>query len=95
MEILTLEQAYYISQLIGTLAVIISLVYVAKQIRQNTNTIKLNSAQNLSHELRESLALLASDAELSNTLSQAVHLAVGFSEVERIVVFRKTLGPTG
>lgn len=34
---------------------------------------------------------LASDAEASNTLSQQVHLAVGFSEVERIVVFRKDL----
>ena len=35
---------------------------------------------------------LASDAELSNTLSHDAHKAVGFSEVERIVVFRKELG---
>jgi aminoglycoside 6'-N-acetyltransferase I len=38
---------------------------------------------------------LASDAELSNTLSQEVHLAVGFSEVERIAVFRKKLSAAG
>ena len=66
MESFTLEKAYYISQLIGTLALIVSLIYVAVQIRQNTQTAKLNSAQNLSHELRESLALLASDAGLSD-----------------------------
>ena len=83
MEILTLEQAYYISQLIGTLAVIISLVYVAKQIRQNTNTIKLNSAQNLSHELRESLALLASDAELSGIHLRAMRDIDDLAPVEK------------
>ena len=66
MESLTLEQAYYISELVASLAVIMSLIYVAIQIRQNTHTVKLNSAQNLSHELRESLALLASDSELSD-----------------------------
>ena len=66
METITLEQAYYISQLAGTLAVITSLIYVAIQIRQNTHSVKLNAAQNLSHELRESLALLASDAGLSD-----------------------------
>ena len=38
---------------------------------------------------------LASDAELGNTLSQAIHLAVGFSEVERIAVFRKKLKAIG
>jgi aminoglycoside 6'-N-acetyltransferase I len=34
---------------------------------------------------------LASDAELSNTASHDAHRAVGFTEVERIVVFRKDL----
>lgn len=36
-------------------------------------------------------AALASDALLGNRLSHAVHQAVGFEEVERIVVFRKAL----
>ena len=83
METSTLEQAYYISQLVGTLAVIISLVYVAKQIRQNTNTIKLNSAQNLSHELRESLALLAADAGLSEIHLRAMQDINGLGPVEK------------
>jgi aminoglycoside 6'-N-acetyltransferase I len=34
---------------------------------------------------------LASDALLENGLSHAAHQAVGFEEVERIVVFRKSL----
>lgn len=36
---------------------------------------------------------LASDTELHNTASQAAHRALGFTEVDRIVCFRKTLSP--
>ena len=36
---------------------------------------------------------LASDALLDNSLSHAAHTALGFEEVERIVVFRKPLPP--
>jgi aminoglycoside 6'-N-acetyltransferase I len=34
---------------------------------------------------------LASDAELENTISQAVHEALGFTETERLVTFRMSL----
>lgn len=37
---------------------------------------------------------MASDAVLQNDLSHRAHKAVGFSEVERIVVFRKPLSAT-
>lgn len=45
METLTLEQAYYIGELIAAVAVIISLIYVAKEIRQNTNMLRINSSR--------------------------------------------------
>jgi len=41
------------------------------------------------HNLRE----LASDALLDNAQSHAMHRALGFSETERVVYFRKTLPP--
>jgi aminoglycoside 6'-N-acetyltransferase I len=34
---------------------------------------------------------LASDAELGNTISQAMHAALGFTETERLVTFRMSL----
>jgi aminoglycoside 6'-N-acetyltransferase I len=34
---------------------------------------------------------IASDAELDNTLSHQAHAALGFEEVERVVLFRKQL----
>ena len=36
---------------------------------------------------------LASDTELANVLSQAVHERLGFAETERVVYFSKTLRP--
>jgi len=39
----------------------------------------------------QGLRELASDADLSNTTSQAVHKALGFEETERVVFFRMSL----
>ena len=44
METMTLEQMYYIGELIAAVAVIMSLVYVAKEVNQNTNVLKLNNS---------------------------------------------------
>ena len=33
----------------------------------------------------------ASDAEIANTVSHRMHLALGFAETERVVYFRKLL----
>lgn len=41
--------------------------------------------------LDQGLSELASDADLSNTTSHAVHEAIGFEERERVVFFRMTL----
>lgn len=38
-------------------------------------------------------AELASDAELHNQISHIMHLAAGFEETERVVYYRKPLGP--
>ena len=40
MESLTLEQAYYIGELIAAAVVVLSLLFVAQQLRQNTSAIK-------------------------------------------------------
>jgi aminoglycoside 6'-N-acetyltransferase I len=38
---------------------------------------------------------LGSDTQIDNDVSQAAHRAWGFSETERVVYFRKILGPRG
>lgn len=39
----------------------------------------------------EGLSELASDAEIHNTVSHAMHAALGFEETQRVVYFRKAL----
>ena len=60
METLTLEQAYYIGELVASFVVLISLVYMAIQLRQNTNAIRLGTAHAVAEEFREMFALAAS-----------------------------------
>ena len=44
---MTLEQVYYIAELLSVAGVIISLVYVGKQLQQNTKAVRSQTAQNL------------------------------------------------
>jgi hypothetical protein len=43
METITLEQMYYIGQTVSVVAVIASLIYVGKQLHQNTETMRVGS----------------------------------------------------
>ena len=46
METLTLEQAYYMAEMVATIIIVLSLLFVAKQLRQNTLTIMGQSMSN-------------------------------------------------
>ena len=45
METLTLEQAYFIGELIAAFGVIVSLLYLGRQMKQNTEANQVNAAQ--------------------------------------------------
>ena len=42
--------------------------------------------------VNQGISELASDANVSNTLSHTMHMALGFEETERVVFFRKNIG---
>jgi len=54
-----------LGQVIGALAVVVSLFYVAHQIRQNTNAVRSAAAQVVHEHFASWYHLLAADAELS------------------------------
>ena len=60
-----MDLSYYanLAEIIGTTAIVVSLIYVAVQIRQNTRATRLTTAQNISHELRAVTVLLATQPE--------------------------------
>ncbi len=45
MESLTLEQSYYIGELVAAIAVVISLIYVGLQVKQNTEATRVAASQ--------------------------------------------------
>lgn len=63
-----MDLSYYanLAEILGTVAIVISLIYVAVQIRQNTRATRLSTAQNVSHDLRESIAIIASSTEMAD-----------------------------
>ena len=67
-----------LAEIFGTAAIVVSLVYVAIQIRQNTKGMRLTAAQNVSRDLQNSLSLIASDTEFAE-----VHIK-GMRDIESL-----------
>jgi len=65
METITLEQVYYIGEIIGLVAVIGSLIFVGLQVRQNAQAVRVNMANSISTEWVNLQAAFATDGELS------------------------------
>jgi len=54
-----------LAEIFGTTAIVISLIYVAIQIRQNTRVMKLAAAQNVSQDLHVGLSFIIGDTEFA------------------------------
>ena len=72
-----------LGQIIGALAVVISLFYVAHQIRQNTNAVRSATAQSVHEHFANWYRLVAADAELSQIVVNGLKDYSSLSETER------------
>ncbi len=72
-----------LGQIIGALAVVISLIYVALQIRQNTNAIRSAAAQTVHEHFATWYRLVAADPELSQIVVNGLRDYSSLSEMER------------
>ena len=68
---MTIMEFGAIGEFIGAFAVVATLIYLAIQMRQNTNALKLISARSITEELQETFSLLASDQELAGIFVKA------------------------
>ena len=66
MEAITLEQTANLAEIFGVFAIVISLVYLALQVRQNTRTTRLETMQVISTEFNNFYDVLASNRELAD-----------------------------
>ncbi|ROE34536.1 aminoglycoside 6'-N-acetyltransferase AAC(6')-E963 [Klebsiella pneumoniae] len=67
-------------------------MYVVPEARKHGVARKMLAAVQ-AWALAQGCTELASDTQLENTLSQAVHARLGFTETERVVYFNMRLGP--
>jgi hypothetical protein len=72
-----------LGQIIGALAVVVSLFYVAHQIRQNTNAVRSAAAQVVHEHFASWYHLLAADAELSQVAVNGLRDYASLSERDK------------
>jgi hypothetical protein len=73
-----------IGQVIGAIAVVISLIYVALQIRQNTNAVRSATAQAVHEHFSIWYNLVAADVELAQIAANGLRDYSSLSEQERV-----------
>jgi hypothetical protein len=69
---MSLEQISYLSQIVGGIAVIASLIFVGLQLRQGARATHLSAYQAAQERLDNVRQVLASDADLAGIFSQGV-----------------------
>ncbi|MBI2801598.1 MAG: hypothetical protein HYX63_15230 [Gammaproteobacteria bacterium] len=62
---LTLEQIYFLSQIVSATAVVISLLFVGLQLRHNTRALEIAGASDVLHRMSEFTRLLADNGEVA------------------------------
>ncbi len=68
---MTIMELGAIGEFIGAIVVVVTLIYLAIQMRQNTNVLKLNTARSVTEELQEMFSVLASNQELAEIFVKA------------------------
>ena len=72
-----------LGQIIGAVAVVVSLIYVAWQIRQNTSAIRSAAAQSVHEHFATWYRVVAADSELSQIVVNGLRDYSSLSEMER------------
>ena len=80
---INLEQTYYITQIVAVFAVVISLFYVGLQVKQNTETLRINAQRDLSTEYIRLQHVLAQNADLMEIFIRSETKPESLNNVER------------
>ena len=84
METLTLEQAYYIAQMVAAVILILSVVYLALQVHQNTHAIRLSNFQAGSMSWANFMGMLTNSEECTDIYRRGIAANDTLNENEQI-----------
>ena len=68
---MTIMELGALGEFVGAIAVVVTLIYLTLQLRQNTNAVEANTARVVTEELQDMFALVASNQELAEILVKA------------------------
>ena len=83
-SIMNWEAIGALSEFVGAVAVVITLVYLAIQIRQNTRAIRLDTGHDITEEYRDIFALMAENKELAELVHRAAHDPDSISGTDKV-----------
>jgi hypothetical protein len=63
-----LEQWSFVSQIVGAVAVVLSLIFVGVSIQQNTRAVRLSTAQNFQADFRQHELVTAQSSDLADIM---------------------------
>jgi len=81
---MNLENTYYVGELVGVVAVVVTLIYVALQVRQNTHATMLSTAHDCLEQVREGLVIIAQDADLAEIYLRGLSGSSSLSPSDRL-----------
>ena len=84
METLTLVEGYYISQIIAAVILVLSVIYLALQVRQNTHAMRLNNTQAGSANWMAVMGMLANNEEITDIYRRGIVAHDTLNETEQI-----------
>jgi hypothetical protein len=85
METLTLEQAYYIGELLAAFMVIVSIFYLAMQVKQSNISTRLDSLQEISLGFNAVYQSLSENRDLADIYQRGIY---DFDQLDRLEKMR-------
>ena len=73
METSTLEQVAYLAEIIGVILVIVSLIYLSSQVKQNTHQLKIQGLKEAITEFVNAFANLSENSQTTNILRKGLN----------------------
>ena len=81
---MTIEDLGNIGEFIAAIATIVTLVYLAVQVRQNTAALRSSTFQNICEQMAHNVEPIVSHGDVSDVLARGLSGLAGLSPSERV-----------
>ena len=73
-----------VAEVIGAIAVVVTLIYIAKEIRQNSHALEISALRDVTAQWNDWSNMLAGSADLADIVTKATRSYEGLSESEAL-----------